>query len=571
MSSRMKIYCKNIHEYIDIEGGESLQEIAEALAPRLRGLEPICAAVNNKTEPLQYQLFGPKQVEFLPRESASGTRVYVRSLSMMLFCTVRQEMPSTRLRIEHSIAGGYYCLLFDVQKLADGTTALQPVSSTRIPAIVECLRARMRELCKRDIPFERKERLTADIIEKFREAGLTDKVTLLQTIRELYTTYYRLDGVVDSYYGALAPSTGCLPVFDLIPYKEGFLLMAFDRNHPDRPAPEVDQEKMYRAFVEYSHFNEVIGVANVGQLNRVVEEGKAADLINVAEAMHDKKISSIADEITRRYRLGGARIVLIAGPSSSGKTTTTKRLGIYLTTNLLKPKMISLDNYFVDRDKTPRDATGDYDFESLHALDLKAFNADLNALLSGDEVSLPTYSFEQGKRIYKGNKLRLEPKSILLVEGIHGLNPALTSEIPEEMKYRVYVSALTTLSIDDHNWIPTTDNRLLRRIIRDYKYRGSSAEETIRRWPSVRRGEEKWIFPFQENADSTFNSSLLFELGVIKDYAEAVLREVPNDVPEYAEAYRLRRFLGYFKQIPERGVPSTSLLREFLGGSSFHY
>lgn len=497
MSSRMKIYCKNIHEYIDIEGGESLQEIAEALAPRLRGLEPICAAVNNKTEPLQYQLFGPKQVEFLPRESASGTRVYVRSLSMMLFCTVRQEMPSTRLRIEHSIAGGYYCLLFDVQKLADGTTALQPVSSTRIPAIVECLRARMRELCKRDIPFE--------------------------------------------------------------------------RNHPDRPAPEVDQEKMYRAFVEYSHFNEVIGVANVGQLNRVVEEGKAADLINVAEAMHDKKISSIADEITRRYRLGGARIVLIAGPSSSGKTTTTKRLGIYLTTNLLKPKMISLDNYFVDRDKTPRDATGDYDFESLHALDLKAFNADLNALLSGEEVSLPTYSFEQGKRIYKGNKLRLEPKSILLVEGIHGLNPALTSEIPEEMKYRVYVSALTTLSIDDHNWIPTTDNRLLRRIIRDYKYRGSSAEETIRRWPSVRRGEEKWIFPFQENADSTFNSSLLFELGVIKDYAEAVLREVPNDVPEYAEAYRLRRFLGYFKQIPERGVPSTSLLREFLGGSSFHY
>ena len=387
---------------------------------------------------------------------------------------------------------------------------------------------------------------------------------LLETVNELYTTYYRLDGVIDSYYGTLAPSTGCLDTFDLIPYKEGFLLMAFDRHDPTRPAREVSQEKMYDAFVDYLHFDHVIGVSNVGELNEMVESRRTAMLINVA----DKKIAAIADEITSRYRKGGARIVLIAGPSSSGKTTTTKRLGIYLMTNLLKPKMISLDNYFVERVHTPRDQSGDYDYESLYALDLEAFNSDLTALLDGKEVMMPTYNFELGKRIYKGDTLKLEKNSILLIEGIHGLNPELTAAIDEKMKYRVYVSALTTLSIDDHNWIPTTDNR---RIIRDHKYRGTSAVETLRRWPSVRRGEEKWIFPYQENADSMFNSSLIFELGVMKDYGEALLRDVPNAIPEYTEAYRLRRFLSYFRQIGERDVPPTSLLREFLGGSSFHY
>lgn len=562
MSAQLKIFCKNIGEYIDINGGETLLEIAQTLKPRLGGLDPICAAVNNKTEPLQYQLFGPKQVEFLSRESASGMRVYTRSLCMMLYCAVKHNYPDMRLRIEHSIAGGYYCRLFPAT-----LTATPPDRAEACRTLL----GYMRGLQKRDVPFERKERLTADVIEKMRASDLPDKVQLLETTHELYTIFYRLDGVIDSYYGALAPSTGHLDIFDLVPYKEGFLLMALDRKNPDGPAQQVTQEKMYEAYVEYLHFNRVIGISNVGQLNRAVDENRSSDLINVAEAMHDKKIAQIADEITRRYHKGGARIVLIAGPSSSGKTTTTKRLGIYLTTNLLKPKMISLDNYFVNRDKTPRDETGDYDYESLYALDLDQFNADLTALLAGKEVEMPTYSFELGKRLYKGNTLRLEDDSILLIEGIHGLNPELTASIPEEMKYRVYVSALTTLSIDDHNWIPTTDNRLLRRIIRDHKYRGASAVESIRRWPSVRRGEEKWIFPYQENADSTFNSSLLFELGVMKDYGEAILREVPNDAPEYAEAYRLRRFLSYFKQIPDRDVPPTSLLREFLGGSSFHY
>lgn len=562
MSAQLKIFCKNFGEYIDINGGETLLEIAQTLKPRLGGLDPICAAVNNKTEPLQYQLFGPKQVEFLSRESASGMRVYTRSLCMMLYCAVKHNYPDMRLRIEHSIAGGYYCRLFPATP-----TATPPDRAEACRTLL----GYMRGLQKRDVPFERKERLTADVIEKMRAAGLPDKVQLLETTHELYTIFYRLDGVIDSYYGALAPSTGHLNIFDLVPYKEGFLLMALDRKNPDVPAQQITQEKMYEAYVEYLHFNRVIGISNVGQLNKAVDENLSSDLINVAEAMHDKKIAQIADEITRRYHKGGARIVLIAGPSSSGKTTTTKRLGIYLTTNLLKPKMISLDNYFVNRDNTPRDETGDYDYESLYALDLDQFNADLTALLAGKEVEMPTYSFELGKRLYKGNTLRLEEDSILLIEGIHGLNPELTASIPEAMKYRVYVSALTTLSIDDHNWIPTTDNRLLRRIIRDHKYRGASAVESIRRWPSVRRGEEKWIFPYQENADSTFNSSLLFELGVMKDYGEAILRDVPNDAPEYAEAYRLRRFLSYFKQIPDRDVPPTSLLREFLGGSSFHY
>ena len=354
-------------------------------------------------------------------------------------------------------------------------------------------------------------------------------------------------------------------------YHDGFLLLACDPNHPEIAAEPVVQEKMYKAFTDYVAFNNIIGVRNVGELNQATANKRSRELINVAEALHDKKIASIADEIKRRYDQGGARVVMIAGPSSSGKTTFTKRLAIYLLTNLLKPQMISLDDYFVDRVNTPLDEDGDYDFESLYALDLPLFNEHLKRLIAGEEVELPTYSFELGQRVYKGKKLRLEDNSVLLIEGIHGLNPELTSEISDEMKYKIYVSALTTLTIDDHNWVPTTDNRLLRRIIRDHKYRGMSALETIRRWPSVRRGEDRWIFPYQENADSTFNSSLIFELGVMRDYGEAILKNFPRDTPEYAEAYRLLKFLSYFTSIPENAIPPTSLLREFLGGSSFRY
>lgn len=568
MSDCLKIFCENTGEYVEIQGGETLRELARKIGRERLGLAfpEICALVNNKNEPLQYQVFAPKMVRFIDRQSASGFRVYTRSLCMMLYRAVREVLPGALLRIVHSISNGWYCRLFLPGKDGKPETAVVPDSAllVRLQEVMESLR-------DRDVPFIRKERLTRDISVKFSEEGLFDKVELLDTLHELYTTVYRLDGVLDSYYGALAPSTGLIDIFSLVPYKEGFLLMGVDRKNPSRPALPVPQEKMYEAFNENLRFNHIIGVGNVGELNRAVIQDRTAQLINVAEALHDKKIAAIADEIARRYHEGGARVVLVAGPSSSGKTTFTKRLAIYLLTNLLQPEMISLDNYFVDRHKTPRDETGDYDYESLYALDLEQFNADFSALLRGEEVELPTYSFELGKRIYKGDRLRIGPNTILLLEGIHGLNPELTASIEDKMKYKVYVSALTTLSIDDHNWIPTTDNRLLRRIIRDHKYRGASAIDTLRRWPSVRRGEERWIFPFQENADSTFNSSLIFELGVMKDYGEAILREVPNDCPEYAEAYRQRRFLGYFLPIGEKSIPPTSLLREFLGGSSFRY
>lgn len=552
----IRIFCKNLDRYIEIEGGSTLLELAATLESEL-GFRPICARVNNKTEALAYEVYTPKLVEFQRHTEGSGPRVYTRSLCMLLYRAVTAVLPGARLTIEHSIAHGYYCRLHGTDEVSE--------------TVVSALKTEMRRLAALDLPFERFESLTADAVGIFEREGLDSTALLLRTARPLYTTYYTLDGISDSYYGVLAPSTGYVPVFDLHRYKQGFLLMPFDPANPAKAARPIRQEKMYGAFTEYLRFNRIVGVSTVGELNTYVNSRRAADLINVSEALHEKALAHISDDITRRYREGGARIVLIAGPSSSGKTTTTKRLAIQLMTNLLKPQMISLDNYFVDRERTPRDADGEYDYESLYALDLEQFNSDFNRILAGEEVELPTYNFELGRRQYKGDRIKLEDGSILLIEGIHGLNPELTANIADAMKYRVYVSALTTLSLDEHNWVPTTDNRLLRRIIRDHKYRGTSAEETIRRWPSVRRGEEKWIFPYQENADAMFNSSLLFELGVIKDYAEAVLRSVPSDVPEYAEAYRLRKFLSYFVPIDQALIPSTSLLREFLGGSSFKY
>lgn len=553
---KINVYCKNIDQKLEVEAGCSLADIACSLGDKLP-FNPICCRVNNKTEALDFVLYQPKLIEFQDKTAGSGPRVYTRSLCMMLYRAVAEILPGTQLTIEHSISHGYYC------RLGGYTSVSQEV--------VDRLLAYMHALADRDLPFERHQDLTADVCAIFERQGLVSKARLLRTIRELYTTYYTLDGISDSYYGALAPSTAHIGVFNLLPYKEGFLLMPFDPADPSRAAMPIEQEKMYKAFTDYLQFNHIVGVSDVGELNTYVQHHRAADLINVAEALHEKALARISDDITARYRDGGARIVLISGPSSSGKTTTTKRLAIQLMTNLLKPQMISLDDYFVDREHTPRDADGDYDYESLYALDLAKFNADLADILAGKEVELPTYNFETGCRQYDGKRLRLEPGSILLIEGIHGLNPDLTPGIPEEMKYRVYVSALTTLSIDDHNWINTTDNRLLRRIVRDHKYRGTSAEATIRRWPSVRRGEEKWIFPYQENADAMFNSSLIFELGVLRDTAEQILRSVPSDIPEYAEAYRLRKFLTYFRPIPADLIPSTSLLREFLGGSSFKY
>lgn len=552
----LKVFCTNINRYIEIEGGETLQSVYSRIASEIP-FTPICARVNNRTEDLNFPVFHPKLVEFLPITSSSGERTYIRSLCMVLYKAVHDLFPDAKLRIEHSISRGYYCSLSDNVTFDD--------------TVVDALSAKMADIIARDIPFKRREQLTSDVIEMFRRNGLDDKVTLLSTSHELYTVYYKLDNVVDSYYGSLAPSTSILKTFSLTPYKDGMLLCGFDSKNPELPPQHIPQEKMFLAFKDYLAFNRIVGVRNVGELNKAVEHGDSPMLINVSEALHDKRIATIADHITERFRNGGARIVLIAGPSSSGKTTFTKRLAIHLMTNLLEPQMISLDDYFVDRHRTPLDENGELDYEALRALDVDLFNSDLNRLLNGEEVELPYYNFETGNREFRGNRIKLGNRSILLIEGIHGLNPELTELVPEQMKYRVYISALTTISIDDHNWIPTTDNRLLRRIIRDAKYRGTSAVDTIRRWPSVRRGEEKWIFPYQENADSTFNSSLLFELGVLKSRGEEILSHVPRNVPEFAEAARLRTFLSYFTTISEEFIPSTSLIREFLGGSSFKY
>ena len=552
----MNIFCVNLSEYIPFTGGETLASVIDRIGDRL-GFAPVCARVNNKDEGLSFPLYAPKQVEFMPVGSPAGQRCYVRSLCMVLYRAVEAVTPGARLEICNAVSGGYYVRITG-SEVAPGQLA-------------ERVRAEMQRIIDADMPIERKEKPTAEVIELFRAQGLDAKVKLLESLHELYTIYYRLDGLADTTLSPLVPRTGMLGAFGFAPYEDGYLLLGCRPDAPSETAAMRPQPKLYRAFTAYQEFNRIIGISNAGSLNSAVDGGESGMMINVAEALHTKHIREIAQAITDRHNAGGARVVLIAGPSSSGKTTFTKRLAVELLTNLLRPVMISLDDYFVDRHLTPRDESGDYDYESLFSLDLDLFNEHLCALIRGEEVELPVYNFEKGAREYRGHRISLPDDAVLLIEGIHGLNPELTSHVPDDMKYRVYVSALSTISIDDHNWVSTTDNRLLRRIIRDYKYRGTSALSTIRRWPSVRRGEEKWIFPYQENADSIFNSSFIFELGVMRDEAERVLRTVPRDVPEYAQAHRLRHFLGYFASVSSRLIPPTSLMREFLGGSSFKY
>lgn len=560
MNVSIQIFCRNAGKYIDVPGGTTLVDVA-AMPESNLDFKPICALVNNKTEHLGFRIFAPKQVEFLRPDSPIGKEVYTRSLCMMLYYAVHAVDPDIVLRIEHSISNGLFC------RILNPDMSVHKVTDVFIADVL----ARLHALSEADVPFIRHEKLTSDAIELFRSQHLDEKVRLLETVSQIYTSYYTLNGLADSFYGSLAPSTGHIRTFDLRSWHDGMLLLGPDPANPDKPASPVTQDKMFQAFTDYLKFNRVVRVADVGELNRAVQARKSLDLINVAEAMHNKLIGRISDELLERKKNGGASIVLMAGPSSSGKTTSSKRLAIQLMTNLMTPKVIELDNYFVDRQDTPRDENGEYDYESLYALDLDLFNHDLRALLRGEEINLPTYSFELGRRIEKHRPLRLDRNDILIVEGIHGLNPELTSAVPDDQIFKMYVSALTTLHIDCHNWISTSDTRLLRRIVRDHKYRNTSPIETIRRWPSVRRGEQKWIFPFQENADATFNSSLLFEIAVMKTCAEPLLRAIPHNVPEYTTAYRLLRFLEYFAPIPEDQVPPTSLLREFLGGSSLQY
>lgn len=553
MGQEIQIRCKNNKKTINIPLGSTLLDVYEALKLQM-AYEPVSAKVNNKVEGLHYRFYNSKDVEFLDITSPSGMRTYTRSLFFVLAKAVEDVFPDSQLRIDTPIARGYYCDL-RIGRAVDNDDVIR-------------IRRRMQEIVDQNIPFHRIQSPTEEAIELFRLHGHASKVQLLESTGSLYTHYYQLENTVDYFYGSLLVNTGGLRVFDLMKYYDGLLLRVPSRKAPEQLEEMVHQEKLLDVFREHHRWQEILGVSTVGDLNRACHEGYATSLINVAEALQEKKISGIADLIQARPKV---KLVLISGPSSSGKTTFSKRLAVQLTACGLKPYSISLDNYFVDREHTPKDKSGDYDFESLYALNVELFNEQLDALLTGEEVELPKYNFQTGKSEPSGTRLRITENMILILEGIHALNPELTPLIAEENKYKIYVSALTTILLDDHNYIPTTDNRLLRRIIRDYKYRGYWALDTIRRWPSVHDGERKWIFPYQENADMMFNSALLFELAVIREQVLPVLEQVPENVPEYSEAYRLRKFLRYFVSIPDKEIPPTSLLREFLGGSSFQY
>ena len=512
--------------------------------------------VNNRDKHLAYPLYGPKHVEFIDRNTISGRRTYTRSLVMILHKATKDLFPEERLVVPHSIGKGYFCTFKHNHSRVDGAT-------------VKALKQRVKEIIAADMPFIRHERPTVEVLDMFRKQGMNDKVRFLSYSKQLYTVFYELDNIIDSFQGPLAPSTGQIDTFDLVPYKDGMLLLLPDTDNPSVPAKAGKHEKIYNAFMERKVINHIIKVSDVSELNKAIKAKRVAEIINIAETIHSQVLGAIATQIADRFKRGGARIVLIAGPSSSGKTTSTKRLATHLVTKFLRPKMISLDNYFVNRADTPLDENGEYDFENIHTVDLELFNHDMKALLEGKEVKMPTYNFETGKREFRGNTLRLEEDNVLLLEGLHCLNPELTKFIPDDQKFRIYVSALATLNIDDHNWISTSDCRLLRCIVRDYKSRGYSAQETINRWPRVRKGEEKWIFPYQENADAIFNSSIVCELAVMKQYALPILEQVAANVPEHSEAHRLLMFLQCFEPISSRDVPRTSLLREFMGGSAY--
>ena len=555
MSETITIYCKNNNTYKDVPIGSSLLDIYTAVGAPLR-YRPMNAQVNNKTESLNFRCWQPKDIEFIDYTQLSGLRTYVRSLCHIFSKAVYDIWPTATLNLEHPVSKGYYCVIHNGKNIDLET--------------IEKIKKRMWELIDADLPFLHKSVRTVDAAVLFRERGMNDKARLIETAGLPYTSYYELEGYINFFYGCLTPSTGYIQLFDLEPYMDGVLLRIPKQTDPMELQPVIKQDKMFEAYKEHLTLQRTVGLDNVGDLNLAIEKGRSQDIILVSEAMQEKQVAKIAEKIADGYK-EGIRIVLISGPSSSGKTTFCKRLQVQLTTNLLHPVGISLDDYFLNREDTPKDEHGEYDFESLYALDLPYFNKDLKKLLSGEEIELPSFNFESGRRIFKGKKLKLRENSILVIEGIHALNPELTEFIDDKYKYRVYVSVLTSISLDNHNWIPTTDNRLLRRIIRDYRFRGYSAEDTINRWPSVRRGEDKWIFPYQENADAMFNSAMLYELAALRKFAEQILAQVPESSKANAEAYRLLRFLRYFNYIPTEELPGTSLLREFLGGGSFKY
>ena len=553
MKQKIQIRCKNNKKTQKVEIGSTLFDVFSSFDLKMTH-GPVSARVNNKVEGMHYRVYNSKDVEFLDMNSASGSRAYTRTLFFVLCKAVQDIYPNTDVVIDIPVSNGFYV---DIR-----------LGRSVVDEDVNILRRRMQEIIDSKMPIRRFTVPTEEAIALFQEKGDVEKVKLLRTSGSIYTTYYKIGEYVDYYYGTLLTNTSQLYLFGLEKYYDGMLLRIPSVSNPDELGEMTRQDKMFDIFKEHHRWQEILGIRTVGDFNQAIDAGHTTDIINISEALQEKKLAKIAEEIASRK---GVKLVLLAGPSSSGKTTSCKRLSIQLAVNGLKPLQISLDDYFVDRDKTPKDENGDFDFESIYALNLDLLNEQFNALFRGEEVELPKYDFPSGKSVKSGKKLKLEPNNVLVVEGIHALNPELTAHVPEEQIFRVYASALTTILLDNHNYIPTTDNRLLRRIIRDYKYRGVSAQETIRRWPSVRSGENKWIFPFQENADAMLNTAMLYELSVLKMQAEPLLQQVPENCEEFAEAYRLLKFLKYFKGIPYNNLPPTSLLREFLGGSSFHY
>ena len=553
----IQIYCLNTQTTKEFQEGMTLLDILSEFDFD-RPYPIVSALVNNVSQGLKFRVYNSRDVEFLDVRHHTARHVYFRSLCFLLYKAAQDLFPNSKLNMEHPISKGFYCRI----RKSDGMT----LNSNDIAA----LRVRMRAIVSDDIQFHRHEARIDEAIRMFGELGLEDKVKLLETSGKAYTDYYTLDGTTDYYYGRLVPSTSYLDIWDIEAYRDGILMRIPDRDHPDRLAEMHDQPKTFEVFSESLKWNEIMGLSTVGDVNHACQNGMARELVQVAEALQEKKIVQIAEEIDRRYHSENpVRLVLITGPSSSGKTTFCSRVSIQLKACGLKPISFSTDDYFVNRVDTPKLPDGTYDFDNFETVDHAALERDLIALLKGEEIEVPEYNFVTGEREYKGKKLQLKKNSVLLLEGIHALNPMLTEQIPESAKFRIFISTLTSTALDDHNMIPTDDNRLLRRIVRDYNKGAFTARQTISQWQSVCDAEEKWINPFQENADVMFNSAYLLEFAVMRNHAESILATVPHNCPEYTEAHRLLRFLHYFTPVSDKEIPATSMLRQFIGGSSF--
>ncbi len=552
----IKVVCENNALQVEVEMGTSLLDLCHSLGIKCK--YPVLAAyVNNRIKELGYRIYTPVTVRFVDISHFVGYRVYQRTASFVAQMAVRALYPDRKFHIRHSLADGFYCEI-------EGESEL---------SVQQCreIAEQMKHIVGQNYPIVRTRELTSDVLRIYEEEGYDDKSALLATRPRLYSNICRMNDMVGYFYGALAPSSGYVTLFDVVPYYNGFYLALPQRSNPDNIQTEVNRDKMFDVFHEYQEWVRIMGVPTVGTLNAKVLAGDASELIKIAEAFHEKKMAQMADAIYDANATRGARFVMISGPSSSGKTTTAKRLGVQLHVLGLDPVLISLDDYFVERDKTPRDENGEYDYEALEAIDLAQLNDHLRRLSAGESVEIPRYDFITGKRQWHESPLQLNERSILIMEGIHALNPNLTPSIPDDEKFKIYISCFTSVAMDNLSRIPTSDNRMLRRITRDYSNRGNNAQATLARWGSVRRGEEKHIFPYQENADVMFNSSLFYEIAVLRPFVEPILREVPDTVPEYAEAVRMLKFLDNFIVIKPDEIPPTSILREFIGGSSFKY